>query len=59
MYAILNIATYRQFTNAAWDWIIKNKNKNKNKKKKSKKKNGFKTNSKKNKLHVQHTFTSN
>ena len=28
---IVNLATYRQFTNAAWDWIIKNK-KNKNKK---------------------------
>ena len=39
---IVNLATYRQFTNAAWDWIIKNKkkknkkqNKNKNKTKKS------------------------
>ena len=32
---IVNLATYRQFTNAAWDWIIKNKkNKNKNKTKK-------------------------
>ena len=33
---IVNHGTYRQFTNAAWDWIIKkkkNKNKNKNKKK--------------------------
>ena len=40
---IVNLATYRQFTNAAWDWIIKkkkkqnkqqNKNKNNNKKQK-------------------------
>ena len=31
---IVNLATYRQFTNAAWDWIIKKKNnKNKNKQK--------------------------
>ena len=22
---IVNLATYRQFTNAAWDWIIKKK----------------------------------
>ena len=37
---IVNLATYRQFTNAAWDWIIKKKNKkqkqNKSQKKKSK-----------------------
>ena len=32
---IVNLATYRQFTNAAWDWIIKNK---KNKKSKTKQK---------------------
>ena len=38
MYAIVNIATYRQFTNAAWDWIIKNKNKTKNKTKEKQKK---------------------
>ena len=24
---IVNLATYRQFTNATWDWIIKKKNK--------------------------------
>ena len=36
---IVNLATYRQFTNAAWDWIIKKK-KTKNKtKQKPKKKN--------------------
>ena len=34
---IVNLATYRQFTNAAWDWIIKKKNnKNKNKQKQTK-----------------------
>ena len=32
---IVNLATYRQFTNAAWDWIIKKK-KTKNKKNKNK-----------------------
>ena len=32
---IVNLATYRQFTNAAWDWIIKNK---KNKKSKTQQK---------------------
>ena len=35
---IVNLATYRQFTNAAWDWIIKKKNKNKTKQKPKKKK---------------------
>ena len=35
---IVNLATYRQFTNAAWDWIIKNKNKNKTKQKPKEKK---------------------
>ena len=25
----VNLAMYRQFTNAAWDWIIKNNNYNK------------------------------
>ena len=40
---IVNLATYSQFTNAAWDWIIKNKqktnkNKNKNKTKQNQKK---------------------
>ena len=37
---IVNLATYRQFTNAAWDWIIKKKKlkqkQNKSRKKKSK-----------------------
>ena len=27
---IVNLATYRQFTNAAWDWIIKKTNNNNN-----------------------------
>ena len=26
---IVNLATYRQFTNATWDWIIKKKKKSK------------------------------
>ena len=30
---IVNLATYRQFTNAAWDWIIYKKKKQKNKQK--------------------------
>ena len=29
---IVNLATYRQFTNAAWDWIFKNKKKQKKQK---------------------------
>ena len=32
---IVNLATFRQFTNAAWDWVIK-KNKTKQKQKKRK-----------------------
>ena len=39
---IVNLATYRQFTNAAWDWIIKENQTNKQQKQnktKSKKKN--------------------
>ena len=40
---IVNLSTYTQFTNAAWDWIIKkkktNKNKNKTKQKPKRKKN--------------------
>ena len=28
--AIVNLATYRQFTNAAWDWIIKKIKENNN-----------------------------
>ena len=35
---IVNLATYRQFTNAAWDWIIQKKKK-KRKKEKRKEKN--------------------
>ena len=38
---IVNLATYRQFTNAAWDWVIKKKtkqNKTKAKKKEKEKK---------------------
>ena len=27
---IVNLATYRQFTNAAWDWIIQKKKKERN-----------------------------
>ena len=30
---IVNLATYRQFTNAAWDWIIQKKKKKKEKRK--------------------------
>ena len=41
---IVNLATHRQFTNAAWDWIIKkkktkNQKQNKTKAKKKKKRN--------------------
>ena len=32
----VNLDTYWQFTNAAWDWIIQNKKKKKKKKKKRK-----------------------
>ena len=35
---IVNLTTYRQFTNAAWDWMIQ-KNKTKQKQKKRKEKN--------------------
>ena len=34
---IVNLPTYRQFTNAAWDWIIKKKKKTKTKQNKSQK----------------------
>ena len=38
--SIVNLATYRQFTNAAWDWIIKKKKqKQKQNKTKANKKN--------------------
>ena len=30
---IVNLSTYTQFTNAAWDWIIKKKKQTKNKQK--------------------------
>ena len=43
---IVNLATYRQFTNAAWDWIIKKKKKQKTKKQ-NKNKNKNKTKAKK------------
>ena len=33
---IVNLSTYTQFTNAAWDWIIKKKKTNKNKQKQTK-----------------------
>ena len=42
LFMFLNLATNRQFTNAAWDWIIKkqtNKPKKKERKKKEKKRN--------------------
>ena len=35
---IVNLATYRQFTNAAWDWIIQKRKERKKKEKKSKEK---------------------
>ena len=35
---IVNLATYRQFTNAAWDWIIKKTKQNKTKAKKKERK---------------------
>ena len=35
---IVNLATYRQFTNAAWDWIIKKKKTNTKTKQKPKEK---------------------
>ena len=35
---IVNLATYRKFTNAAWDWIIKKTNKQTNKKRKKERK---------------------
>ena len=31
---IVNLATYRQFTNAAWDWIIQKKKEEEEKKRK-------------------------
>ena len=45
---IVNLATYRQFTNAAWDWIVKKKKK---KKKKRQNKTKQKPKKKKSKLH--------
>ena len=33
---IVNLATYRQFTNAAWDWIVKKKKKTRKQKQKQK-----------------------
>ena len=33
---IVNLAKYSQFTNAAWEWVIKKKNKRERKKIKSK-----------------------
>ena len=47
---IVNLATYRQFKRAAWDWIIKKKKKTKtkNKKTKQKKNNNNNNNKKKN-----------
>ena len=49
---IVNLSTYTQFTNAAWDWIIKNKKQTKNKQKQTKTKTKQKPKRKKNsKLH--------
>ena len=36
---IVNLATYRQFTNAAWDWIIKKKKKQQKKQNQKQKQN--------------------
>ena len=36
---IVNLATYRQLTNAAWEWIIQKKKKGKERKKNEKKRN--------------------
>ena len=49
---VVNLATYRQFTNAAWDWIIKKKKETKNKTKTKTKQNKTKAKKKNNsKLH--------
>ena len=49
---IVNLSTYTQFTNAAWDWIIKNKKQTKNKQKQTKTKTKQKPKrKKKSKLH--------
>ena len=47
---IVNLAMHRQFTNVAWDWIIKNKKTNKQNKQ-TNKTNKKKQNKKKSKLH--------
>ena len=44
---MVNLATYRQFTNAAWDWIIYKKRKQKQKTKSKKNKNKNKTKARK------------
>ena len=48
---IVNLSTYTQFTNAAWDWIIKKKKTNKNKEKQKQNKTKAKKKKKKSKLH--------
>ena len=50
---IVNLATYRQFTNAAWDWIIKKKKKQQKKQNQKQKQNKTKQKlkKKKSKLH--------
>ena len=48
---IVNLSTYTQFTNAAWDWIIKKKKTNKNKQKQKQNKTKAKKKKKKSKLH--------
>ena len=44
---IVTLATYRQFTNAAWDWIIKKTNKKQTKTKTKQKQNKTKAKKKK------------
>ena len=48
---IVNLSTYTQFTNAAWDWIIKKKKQTKNKQKQKQNKAKAKKKKKNSKLH--------
>ena len=48
---IVNFSTYTQFTNAAWDWIIKKKKQTKNKQKQKQNKAKAKKKKKNSKLH--------
>ena len=47
---IVNLATYREFKNATWDWIIKKEKKQKQNKNKNKNKNKTKQKPKKKKI---------